>query len=306
MGMKCPKCSVENSDTSRFCGNCATRLVRDGPDPDSLTKTLDTPGRALTKDGLVAERYRIVEEIGRGGMGVVYRAHDNSLARDVAIKVLPSAYASDPERLKRFEQEAQAAGRLNHPNILVVHDVGSRDGAPYIVTELLEGASLRQNLAGGGLPLRKAVDYAIQVARGLAVAHEKGIIHRDLKPENLFVTKSGLVKILDFGLAKLRPVERRPEEFGPTLTHPLITEAGTVTGTAPYMSPEQVRGQTVDQRTDIFSFGAVLYEMLSGHRAFKGTTSADTLSAILKEDPPPLGDLRRAIPPGLQQIVDRC
>ena len=304
--MKCPKCHSENTDTSRFCSSCATRLTHDGQLPDSLTKTLETPFPLLTKGTLIAGRYRLAEEIGRGGMGVVYRAHDDSLARDVAIKVLPAEYASDAERLKRFEQEAQAAGGLNHPNILVVHDVGSQDNAPYIVTELLEGASLRQSLSGGALPLRKAIDYAIQVARGLAVAHEKGIVHRDLKPENLFVTKSGLVKILDFGLAKLRSAERPLDEAGPTLTHLMITEAGTVVGTAPYMSPEQVRGQTVDPRTDIFSFGAVLYEMLSGHRAFKGTTPADTLSAILKEDPRPLGELRGAVPPGLQQIVDRC
>ena len=306
MANKCPKCHSENSDTSRFCCNCATRLTRDGQLPDSLTKTLETPVHALVKGSLVAGRYRVVDEIGRGGMGVVYCAHDDSLARDVAIKVLPPEFASDPERLRRFEQEAKAAGQLSHPNILVVHDVGSQDGAPYLVTELLEGESLRQSLGGGALPMRKAIDYGVQVARGLSVAHEKGIVHRDLKPENLFITRGGLVKILDFGLAKLRSAQLRPKETVQASTKMMVTEAGAIVGTASYMSPEQVRGQAVDQRTDIFSFGAVLYEMLSGHRAFKGATSADTMSAILKEDPPPLRDLRQAVSPVLQQIVDRC
>jgi len=304
--MKCPKCHSENTDASRFCSNCATRLTRDGQLPDSLTKTLETPVHVLTKGSLVAGKYRVVDEIGRGGMGVVYCAHDDSLARDVAIKVLPPEFASEPERLRRFEQEAKAAGQLSHPNILTVHEVGSQDGAPYLVTELLEGESLRQSLSGGALPMRKAIDYGVQVARGLAVAHEKGIVHRDLKPENLFITQRGQVKILDFGLAKLRSAQGPPGEAVQASTEMMLTEAGAIVGTAPYMSPEQVRGQAVDQRTDIFSFGAVLYEMLSGQRAFKGATSADTLSAILKEDPPPLRDLRQAVSPGIQQIVDRC
>jgi formylglycine-generating enzyme required for sulfatase activity/dienelactone hydrolase len=271
-----------------------------------LTKTLETPVHVLTKGSLVAGKYRVVDEIGRGGMGVVYCAHDDSLARDVAIKVLPPEFASEPERLRRFEQEAKAAGQLSHPNILTVHEVGSQDGAPYLVTELLEGESLRQSLSGGALPMRKAIDYGVQVARGLAVAHEKGIVHRDLKPENLFITRRGQVKILDFGLAKLRSAQGPPGEAVQASTEMMLTEAGAIVGTAPYMSPEQVRGQAVDQRTDIFSFGAVLYEMLSGQRAFKGATAADTLSAILKEDPPPLRDLRQAVSPGIQQIVDRC
>jgi eukaryotic-like serine/threonine-protein kinase len=246
--------------------------------------------------------YEVLAPIGAGGMGEVYRARDSRIGRDVAIKILPAKLAQDPERLRRSEQEARAAGLLNHPNILIVHDVGTYDGSPYLVTELLEGETLRNRLRSGRVPSRKAVEYASQLARGLGAAHEKGIIHRDLKPENIFLCRDGRVKILDFGLAKLtqQPADDR------TVTMEDHTNPGAVLGTAGYMSPEQVRGLAVDQRSDIFSFGAVLYEMLSGQRAFHGDTPADTISAILNNDPPELQSPDRGVSPALEQIVRHC
>src|SRR5450631_299633 len=249
--------------------------------------------------------YEIVALIGSGGMGEVFRARDSTLKREVAIKVLPAYVAQDPERLRRFEHEAQAAAALNHSNILAVYQFGMHEDAPYLVSELLEGETLRQVLRRGPLPLRKALDYAVQIAHGLAAAHEKGIIHRDLKPENLFVTKDGRVKILDFGLAKLTQTDPSSNTSMATVTHG-ATEAGVVMGTAGYMSPEQIRGMALDPRSDIFSFGAVLYEMLSGKRAFHGDTPADTMSAILKEDPPELNETNRNVAPALERIVQHC
>ena len=246
--------------------------------------------------------YEIVAPLGAGGMGEVYRARDTRLGRDVAIKVLPAEFASDPDRLRRFEQEARATGQLNHPNILTVFDIGRHEGAPYIVTELLEGETLQERLRPGGLPLRKAVEIAIEIARGLAAAHDKGIIHRDLKPANLFVTIDGRVKILDFGIAKLA-APRSAHESAETAPVPGATEAGTALGTVGYISPEQLRGQPVDHRTDVFSFGCVLYEMLSGRRAFAGETTADTIAAVLGKNPAPLGV---GVPSALQGIVRRC
>src|SRR5580704_18706720 len=206
--------------------------------------------------------YEIVSLVGAGGMGEVYRARDSRLKREVAVKVLPRALSLDADRLRRFEQEALATAALNHPNILAVFDIGTSDGSPYAVSELLEGETLRDRLRSGPIPVRKSLDYALQIAHGLAAAHEKGIVHRDLKPENLFVTKDGRVKILDFGLAKLTQADPSTHTSLPTMTH--ATEAGVVLGTAGYMSPEQVRGAAVDARSDIFSFGAILYEMISG------------------------------------------
>jgi serine/threonine protein kinase len=258
---------------------------------------------ALTS-GIKLGPYEIVAPAGAGGMGEVYRARDARLNRDVAIKVLPAGFARDPERLRRFQQEAQAAAALNHPSILAVHDFGEHEGSPYMVTEFLEGETLRERLRPGTLPVRKATEYAEQVARGLAAAHEKGIVHRDLKPENIFVTRDGRVKILDFGLAKLT----RPEGtvLSDTATLASQTEAGVVMGTVGYMSPEQVKGQNVDYRSDLFSFGAILYEMLSGKRAFQGDTSVETMSAILKQDPPELTETNRTVPPALERIVRHC
>jgi Tol biopolymer transport system component len=248
--------------------------------------------------------YEIVSLLGAGGMGEVYRARDSRLKREVAIKVLPQALSLDPDRLRRFEQEALATAALNHPNILAVFDIGTYEGAPYVVSELLEGETLRERLRSGAIVTRKSLDYAMQIAHGLAAAHEKGIVHRDLKPENLFVTKDGRVKILDFGLAKLTQPDTSVHSSLPTMTH--ATEAGVVMGTAGYMSPEQVRGIAVDPRSDIFSFGAILYEMLSGKRAFHGETTADTMSAILKEDPTDLSETGRNVSPALERIVQHC
>ncbi len=254
--------------------------------------------------GTKLDDYEIHVLLGAGGMGEVYRARDPALKREVAIKVLPSLVSRDPDRLMRFEQEAQAVAALNHPNILAVHRFGVFQGAPYLVSELLVGESLRQVLQRGPLPPRKAIDYAVQIAHGLAAAHDKGIVHRDLKPENLFVTKDGRIKILDFGLAKLIHAQTDSDGNATTLTQG--TDPGMVMGTAGYMSPEQVRGQAVDHRTDIFAFGAVLYEMLSGRRAFQRSTSAETMTAILNDDPPAISQTGANIPPGLQRVVHRC
>jgi serine/threonine protein kinase len=245
--------------------------------------------------------YEIVGWLGAGGMGEVYRAQDPRLGREVAIKLIPESFATDANRVRRFEQEARAAGQLNHPNILAVYDIGLHAGAPYIVSELLEGESLRSRLHGGALPARKAIDYARQIADGLAAAHDKSIVHRDVKPDNLFITTDGRIKILDFGIAKLtRPSDDAAQHTG----LPTETGAGMVVGTAGYMSPEQVRGDTVDARSDLFSVGAVLYEMLTGRPAFSRTTAADTMAAILKEDPPE--PLSANVPPALARIVSRC
>jgi eukaryotic-like serine/threonine-protein kinase len=250
--------------------------------------------------------YEILGQIGAGGMGEVYRARDPRLSREVAIKVLPASFSSDADRLRRFEQEAKAAGVLNHPNITAVYDIGAAsNGAPYVVQELLEGETLRAALASGKPPQRKVIDYALQIAHGLAAAHDKGIVHRDLKPENLFVTNEGRVKILDFGLAKLTQIG---EGSGPQTNLPTAagTEPGMVMGTIGYMSPEQIKGKPADARSDLFAFGAIFYEMLSGKRAFHADSAGETMAAILKEDPADLSVTNQAISPGLERIVRHC
>jgi len=234
-------------------------------------------------------------------MGEVYRARDPRLNRDVAIKVLPQFASTDPDRLHRFEHEAQAAAALNHPNILSVYQMGTYEGTPYLVTELLEGMSLSETLRHGPLPLRKAIDYAIQLAHGLAAAHNRGVIHRDLKPENIFLTKDGHIKILDFGLAKIV----LPKEPSAALA-PTATRVGIAMGTVGYMSPEQVRGFPTDHRTDLFAFGAILYEMVMGKRTFQKATDADTVSAILNEEPPSISQFAPDTPPALERVVHRC
>ena len=250
--------------------------------------------------------YEILSALGAGGMGEVYRARDPRLGREVAIKILASGSAPDPERLRRFEQEARATAALNHPNILAVFDIGSQDNSPYIVSELLEGETLRARLNSGALPVRKVVDYALQVARGLAPAHDHGIVHRDLKPENIFITRDGYVKILDFGLAKLTMPEPGAAGMSAQATLDAVTGHGVLLGTLSYMSPEQCRGAPIDARSDIFSFGAVLYEMIGGKRAFRGDTAADTISSILKEEPPDFATAGRDVPPLLERIVHHC
>jgi len=259
---------------------------------------------SVLPSGTTLGPYVIQSLIGAGGMGEVYRARDASLKRDVAIKVLPASFSRDPDRLRRFQLEAEAAAALNHTNILSIFHIGQQDGSPYIVTELLEGETLRDRLRRGALKLRDAIDIAIQAAKGLAAAHEKGIAHRDLKPENLFLAKDGHVKILDFGLAKL--MQPTAGSDTPTASLRDHTDAGRVLGTVGYMSPEQVRGQPADTRSDIFSLGCVLYEMLTGKRAFRKPTSVETMNAILNEDPPAASDITRAIPPALERVVHRC
>src|SRR4029450_9143889 len=244
--------------------------------------------------GIKLGRYEIRSKLGAGGMGEVYRARDTELSRDVAVKVLPSSFSADRDRLHRFQQEACAASALNHPNILIVHDIGAHDGSPYVVSELLEGETLRKRIGGTALGQRRAVDYALQIANGLAAAHEKGIIHRDLKPGKLFVTNDGRVKILDFGLAKLTQLDGDQVQTD-VPTRRVNTDPGVVMGTVGYMSPEQLKGRAVDQPSAIFSFGAILYEMLSGRRAFHGGSAAETMSAILKEDPPELSDTNKSV-----------
>src|SRR5271170_2111504 len=253
--------------------------------------------------------YEIVSLVGAGGMGEVYRARDSRLRRDVAVKILPPSFSQDAERLRRFEQEVRVVGALNHPNILAIYDTGSYNGAPYLVSELLEGDTLRKHMEGSSLPQRKAIDYGVQISRGLAAAHEKGVVHRDLKPDNIFVLSDGRIKILDFGLAKLTredPLGSATPELQ-TMDHPQSnTVPGQVLGTVGYMSPEQVRGQATDHRTDIFALGAILYEMFTGKRAFKRDSSVETLNAILKEEPEELQEIAPSLSPGLDRVVRHC
>src|SRR5437867_9815352 len=281
--------------------------------------------------GTSLNQYRIIASIGAGGMGEVFRARDTRLNRDVALKVLPKDFAADADRLRRFEQEAKTLAALNHPNVLTIHDAGVHEGAPYLVRELLEGQTLREVLgstAMAALPVRKAMEYALQIAHGLAAAHDRLIIHRDLNPENIFVTKDGRVKILDFGLAKLRPgsagvlagQSRAKELAGRDAGAPSemttsridadtiinATEPGMLLGTPAYMSPEQVRGEPADHRADIFAFGCVLYEMLSGTRAFRRDTPVASMNAVLSEEPPEVDTRNPDVPLALDRVVRRC
>jgi serine/threonine protein kinase/Tol biopolymer transport system component len=253
--------------------------------------------------GQLVGHYRVIEKIGAGGMGEVFRARDERLGRDVALKLIRPSSSSNPDHLRRFEQEARAAAALNHPNILAIYDVGFEGNSPYIVSELLQGKTLRQRLTEGTLPVREASNYSLQIAHALIAAHDRHIVHRDLKPENLFLTEDGRVKILDFGVAKLQaPLEGDRSVESMTT----VTKHGAVIGTVAYMSPEQLRGKTVDHRSDIFSFGAILYEMLAGCRAFHGETEVDTMTAVLREDPPSHNLDNAAIPTAYQEIIRHC
>jgi len=249
--------------------------------------------------------YEIVSPLGAGGMGEVYRAKDSRLGRDVAVKVLPEDFLEGEEGKARFEREAKLLAALTHPNIAVIHSFEEVSGTHLLVMELLEGTTLRERLGAGPIPPKQSVDYALQIAKGLSAAHEKGIVHRDLKPENLIVSKEGHLKILDFGLAK-RTEREKPGEETSAPTESKHTEPGTVMGTVAYMSPEQVRGLPVDHRSDIFSFGAILYELLSGKKAFKRDTASDTMAAIMRDEPPELSESGRNIPPALDRVVKHC
>jgi len=283
---KCPADAALRGEVQSLLAQQADSFLESGP--VSVIKAL-SPGAKLGN-------FEIVELIGRGGMGEVYRARDSRLKRDVAIKVLPAGLARDPDRIVRFEREARAAGALNHPNIVAVHEIG-RDGDTYwIATELVGGESLAKVIERGPLGVPRALEIARQIADGLAAAHAAGIVHRDLKPANIMVTRDGWVKILDFGLA----LRQRTSQDSTTMD---MTEKGTVLGTAGYMSPEQVRGEVVDHRSDLFSFGVILYEMLGGKRAFAGVSSVEVMSAILKDDPP---ELPASVPPTCDRIVRRC
>ena len=291
--MKCPKCYADNPDTSRFCGNCAALLAQERQLPNSLTKTLATPLHVISKDSLIAGKYRIVEEIGRGGMGVVYKAEDLKLKRPVALKFLPPHLMDSPELKERFLIEAQAAAALSHPNICVIHEVGESEGRFFIAMEYVEGETLRDKIKNAPLKTEEALDITIQVAAGLGEAHRKGIIHRDIKSANIMVTEKGQAKVMDFGLAKLRGGSS-------------LTKSQTTLGTVAYMSPEQARGDELDGRTDIWSLGVVLYEILTGEQPFKGDHDQSVIHSILHEEPRSPKKARPNTAPELEQVVSQA
>jgi len=291
--MKCPKCQTDNPDTSRFCGSCAALLAEEGRLTDSLTKTLETPLQVISKDKLIAGKYRIVEEIGHGGMGVVYKAEDLKLKRPVALKFLPPHLMNSPELKERFLIEAQAAAALNHPNICVIHEVGDSEDRPYIAMEFVDGETLRDKVKKGPLKTGEALDIASQIAAGLGEAHRKDIIHRDIKSANIMVTAKGQAKVMDFGLAKLRGGSS-------------LTKSQTTLGTVAYMSPEQARGDELDQRTDLWSLGVVLYEMLTGELPFKGDRDLSVIHSIVHEEPKSLKVRKPPVPVELQQVIARA
>jgi len=291
--MQCPHCHSENPDTSRFCGSCAAPLSSEGRDLASFTKTLASPVQALKKGALFANKYRISSEVGRGGMGVVFKAEDTKLKRPVALKLLPFELSQFPEAKERFIREAQAAAALDHPNICMVYEVEEHDGQAYIAMAYIEGESLKARIAQGQLKINEALEIAVQVAGGLQEAHRKGVVHRDIKPANIMLTPKGQAKIMDFGLARL-------ESAGD------LTRTSAVMGTVAYMSPEQALGKKMDHRTDIWSFGCTLYEMLAGQGPFRGGNESAVFQAIVHGDPQPVTVLRRDIPAGLEKILARC
>ena len=291
--MRCSSCHTDNPHSARFCGGCAAPLTREGVPSVPLTKTLGIPAHGLATGTIVAGKYRIVEEIGRGGMGVVYKAEDIKLKRTVALKFLPHQWTSDPDARERFVQEARAASALDHPNICNIHEIEeTEDGRMYIAMAYYEGESLRDKIKRGPLKKEEALDIILQTVRGMSKAHQKGIIHRDLKPANILVTDEGVVKVVDFGLAKLAGQVK-------------ITREGTTVGTVAFMSPEQAKGEALDQRTDIWSLGVVLYEMLSGRLPFKGDYEQSVIHAILNHDPEPITRIRKDIPKELDHVLGK-
>ena len=288
--MECPKCQFDNPDATNFCGKCGVPLTADARMADSLTKTLETPLPVIAKDKLIAGKYRIIEEVGHGGMGVVYKAKDIKLKRSVALKFLPPHLMDSLELKERFLIEAQAAAALNHPNICVIYEVGESEDRSFIAMEYVEGETLRDQLRRGPLKSEEALDYAVQIAAGLGEAHDKGVIHRDVKSANIMVTGKGQAKVMDFGLAKLRGGSS-------------LTKSQTTLGTVAYMSPEQARGEDLDGRTDIWSLGIVLYEMLTGEMPFKGDHDQTVIHAILHKEPKPLSAIQSGLPAGLDEIV---
>jgi len=290
MPVECPKCHAENNDASRFCSNCASPLHPTGPEAPSLTKTLETPVQVMRPGTVIAGKYRIAEELGRGGMGVVYKAEDIKLKRFVALKFLPPHLMDSPDLKERFLAEAQAAAALNHPNICTIHEVGEDEGRPYIAMEFVDGETLRDRIRKGPLEPGEALGLIDQVAAGLGEAHHKGIIHRDIKSANIMITAKGQAKVMDFGLAKLRGGSS-------------LTKSQTTLGTVAYMSPEQARGGDLDQRTDIWSLGVVLYELLAGKLPFRGDHDQTVIYSILQREPESLTKVRPGLAPELEHIV---
>jgi serine/threonine protein kinase/Tfp pilus assembly protein PilF len=291
--MKCPNCDTANPEDSKYCKECAAKLISEENSSALHTKTFQKPAKDLVEGTMFAERYRIIEELGRGGMGVVYKAEDSKLKRSVALKFLPADTTHIPEFKDRFAREAQAAAALDHPNICTVYEFDETDNKTYISMAYLGGQSLKKKIDAGPLDLDEALRIAVQVAEGLQAAHKKGVIHRDIKSSNIMLTEEGQAKILDFGLARIANTT-------------LMTKAGTTMGTIAYMSPEQARGETVDKRTDIWSLGVVLYEMLSGRLPFKGEHEQAVVYSILHEEPPSLTHLRPEVPASVEQVISRA
>ena len=291
--IECPKCHAENKDDSKFCSSCAASLSPAGPDGVSVTKTLVPPSPTISKDALIAGKYKIIEEIGRGGMGIVYKAEDIRLKRTVALKFLPPELTHIPEVKGRFMREAQAAAALDHPNICTVYEFDEAEGKAFISIAYIEGQNLRKRTESGPLELDEALRIATQVAGGLEEAHKRGVVHRDIKSANIMVTEKGQAKIMDFGLAR-------------TTGGLLLTKEGTTMGTIAYMSPEQARGEEVDHRTDIWSLGVVLYEMIIGQLPFKGDYEQAVIYSILNEEPQEISSLRSDVPKGFISVIGKA